>query len=134
VIKMLRIASHPGNIRQVESFVRNICAEHSIKEDLYPNILISLTEAVNNAIVHGNNQDENKFVKVEMDCQAERLFLRISDEGRGFDPEHIKDPTAEENVCRIGGRGVFLIKELSDHVCFHNNGSTVQIEFQLSRG
>lgn len=128
---MLRISSHPGNIRQVERFVRNICEEHRIREALFPNILISLTEAVNNAIIHGNNQDETKYVEVQSVCNPRSLSLKISDEGVGFNPNNIKDPTAEENICCDGGRGVFLIKELSDRVIFLNNGSTVKIEFQL---
>ena len=128
---MLRISSDPGNIRQVERFVRNICEEHRIREALFPNILISLTEAVNNAIIHGNNQDQTKFVVVRSDCQPKCLSIHISDEGLGFNPKSIKDPTEEENICCDGGRGVFLIRELSDRVVFLNNGSTVKIEFQL---
>lgn len=128
---MLRLSSSPNNICEVEAFVKDLVERHEVKEELYANILISLTEAVNNAIIHGNDMDESKFVKVICDRSEEELSIRVCDEGPGFNPEDIPDPTAPENLVKIGGRGVFLMQKLCDRVAFLDNGSTVEIGFRL---
>ncbi|MEL6987923.1 MAG: ATP-binding protein [Bacteroidota bacterium] len=128
---MLKLTSSPNNICEVEAFVKDLVQEHGVKEELHANILISLTEAVNNAIIHGNELDESKFVEVTCKKQNKELCISVSDEGEGFDPNDIPDPTAPENIVKIGGRGVFLIKKLCDRVAFRNNGSTVEIGFIL---
>jgi serine/threonine-protein kinase RsbW len=98
---------------------------------LYPNILISLTEAVNNAVQHGNRNDISKIVCVRSQKLKHTLHCEISDEGRGFDPEKVPDPTSPENIEKPGGRGVFLMRQLSDKVRFKDNGSTVELEFLI---
>lgn len=129
---MLKISSCPSNIRVVEGFVQHLCQEMNVRQELYPNILISLTEAVNNAIRHGNNLDENKQVEIcIVEKESNQICLRVSDEGRGFNINDIKDPTIEENIFRLGGRGVFLIRELADEVHFLDNGSTVEMAFKI---
>lgn len=128
---MLELASNPRNIACVEPFIEQIVKELDIENDLYGNILISLTEAVNNAIIHGNGQDESKLVKVQLKRRTRGLVFMISDEGGGFDYGNLPDPTAPENLLKIGGRGVFLMHQLSDDVRFYDNGSTVEIRFSL---
>jgi len=115
----------------VEPFVQDLCTELNVSGDKYCNILISMTEAVNNAIRHGNNLDETKYVLVKSGIQQRELFFVISDEGAGFDPSAIDDPTKEENLCKCGGRGVFLIRQLADRVDFLDNGSTIKLAFQI---
>lgn len=109
--------------------VDDVCEAYSIKEDFYGNILISLTEAVNNAMVHGNKLDPKKEVKVT--CIVEQPFLRfqIEDEGPGFDYDNLPDPTAPENIEKPNGRGVFLMRNLADNCEFLDDGRIVQIEF-----
>ena len=109
--------------------VDDVFEAYSIKEDFYGNILISLTEAVNNAMVHGNKLDPEKEVKVT--CIVERPFLRfqIEDEGPGFDYDNLPDPTAPENIEKPNGRGVFLMRNLADNCEFLDDGRIVQIEF-----
>ena len=128
---MLKLTSDPRNIRKIESLVKKLANKYRIGAELYPNILISLTEAVNNAIVHGNNMDLNKYVNINVIEEKNVLSFIISDEGPGFNHKTLPDPTAPENIECLGGRGVFLIKQLSDRVCFYNNGSTVEIQFNL---
>jgi serine/threonine-protein kinase RsbW len=128
---MLKLTSDPRNIGKIESLVKKLANKYRISSDLYPNILISLTEAVNNAIVHGNNQDQNKYVNINIEEEQNVLSFRISDEGAGFNHSKLPDPTAPENIECLGGRGVFLIKQLSDRVNYYNNGSTVEIQFNL---
>jgi serine/threonine-protein kinase RsbW len=128
---MLRIRSSPNSICRIESFVKDVAERYNIGQDKYPNILISLTEAVNNAILHGNGQDENKYVNIHLKKITGGVALRVSDEGNGFNPHAVPDPTLPENLECCGGRGVFLIRQLSDKVLFYNNGSTVEMHFNL---
>ena len=128
---MLRLPSNPRNVCQVESFVQRIVEKYRISPDVYGNILISLTEAVNNAIIHGNRKDESKTVKIQLSKDNGHLAIRVSDEGHGFDYRSIPDPTAPENLTKCGGRGVFLMQQLSDRVNFHDDGRTVEMQFRL---
>lgn len=128
---MIRIASIPANICKVEEYLQQIFKEYSLDNKLYPNVLVSITEAVNNAILHGNKSDGSKFVVLGTTRMKKHICFRISDEGQGFDPASIPDPTLPENVTCCGGRGVFLMNQLSDRVIFSDNGRTVEIEFAL---
>ncbi len=126
---VLELKSHGSCIAELEQFVRNIFDRYAIDQELYPNILISLTEAVNNAFQHGNANDLSKQVCVRTNRNNRVLCFRITDEGPGFDPEQLPDPTAPENVEKPGGRGVFLMRQLCDRVRFTDNGSTVELFF-----
>lgn len=129
--KTLQLPSVPKSILRVESLVESTSKRYQIKPDLQCNILISLTEAVNNAIIHGNGQDAEKQVLINILQRDGLLTFQVSDEGTGFDPTQIPDPTAPENLRKLGGRGVFLIRQLADDVRFLNNGSTVEIAFRI---
>ncbi len=111
--------------------MEQIFDNYKLSRKHFADILTSITEAVNNAIIHGNLEDETKFVKIELERKADCLIFTVSDEGKGFDPSSIPDPTLEENRECCGGRGVFLINQLSHKVNYHNNGSTVEIVFNL---
>jgi len=128
---MLRLSSDPKNVSNVETFVERIAQKYRIAPDLYGNILISLTEAVNNAITHGNESDCSKTVEVKLKEDKNALSFQVTDEGRGFDYQNLPDPTSPENLTRIGGRGVFLMHQLSDRIDFQDNGSTVEMRFDL---
>jgi serine/threonine-protein kinase RsbW len=127
----LRLTSNPLNVDKVSSLVENLASRFRLAPDTYGNILISLTEAVNNAIIHGNRQDESKMVEVRTETRNGRLAILVRDEGRGFDYSNVPDPTTPERVCECGGRGVFLMRQLSDKCRFHDNGRTVEMEFKL---
>lgn len=128
---MIKLPSDPSSICMLESYVQNVVEKFKLKPDLYGNILISLTEAVNNAIIHGNGADESKSVEIIMEKADNCLSIQVSDQGRGFDYQNLPDPTAPDNLTRIGGRGVFLMRELSDKIQFYNNGSTVEMRFNI---
>ncbi len=128
---MLKLSSNPRNIALVESFVEQVVERYKLSPDVYGNILISLTEAVNNAIIHGNCEDESKTVRIQFRKRKDHLAVRVMDEGCGFDYQSVPDPTAPENLLQVGGRGVFLMQQLSDSVEFHNNGSTVEMQFKI---
>ena len=128
---MLRLPSNPRNIAMVESFVERVVQRYKLTPDLYGNILISLTEAVNNAIIHGNHKDDSKTVEISLQKEKDGLSFRVTDEGRGFDFTSIPDPTSPDRVMEVGGRGVFLMHQLADHLKYDNNGSTVELHFNL---
>ncbi len=128
---MLKLNSNPGNVSAVEPFVEKLVGRYNLDPDKQCSILISLTEAVTNAIIHGNCEEENKTVQVQSRKEKDCLAVRVSDEGCGFDYDSLPDPTAPENLRRCGGRGVFLMKQLSDNIRFYNNGSTVEMRFKI---
>ena len=127
----IRLHSDPKNVDKVNSLVENLASTYLFAPDTYGNILVSLTEAVNNAIIHGNKQDRAKMVEVKTENRNGKLAITVKDEGRGFDYNSVPDPTSPEKLCECGGRGVFLMRQLSDRCRFHDNGRTVEMEFKL---
>ena len=128
---MLKLASNAGSVSMVEPFVKKMVSRYNLSPDRQCDILVSLTEAITNAIVHGNCKEANKTVKVRMKQEKGMLALRVSDEGGGFDFTNLPDPTLPENICKCGGRGVYLMRQLADNIRFYNNGSTVEMRFKL---
>lgn len=127
----LEFSSHPRNIARLEGYVQKMVETYKITPNKYGDILISLTEAVNNAIIHGNHKDESKKVKIHLKKLNNKLAIRVSDQGRGFDLGRVPDPTCPDNLERCGGRGVFLMQQLSDKLQFEDNGRTVEMQFRL---
>src|SRR5687767_6437310 len=121
----IQIPSITENIRMIESFIDNAKERFELDDDIYGNIMIAVTEAVNNAIKHGNAGDKTKNVQLSLSLNDSLLKFIIKDEGRGFDFQNLPDPTAPENLEKIGGRGIFLMKHLSDQVEFRENGRVV---------
>lgn len=129
----IQVHSDPNEIAKVEQFVEQICKEHKVGDDTFGNILISLTEAANNGIIHGNKSNKNKTVNISCtkDEETNRLVFIVKDEGKGFDYNQLPDPTAPENLDRPCGRGVFLMMQLADLVVFSNNGANVELQFKV---
>ena len=125
----LRFDSKPENIAVVEKLIDKISADHGIVAEHYGNVLIAMTEGVNNAIVHGNKLDETKSVSVSCAIDEKTLVFRITDEGPGFDYDNLPDPTAPENIEKPHGRGVFLMRHLADDCAFENEGRVVELTF-----
>lgn len=128
---ILIIESLPEKITLIEPFFEYFRTEYHISDEIYGNILVAVTEAVNNAILHGNKEDGNKSVSINVKKSKNVFICCILDEGEGFDFNNVPDPTSPENIESAGGRGVFLMKNLSDLVIFSNKGSAVEIQFKL---
>ena len=86
-------------------------------------VQLAYEEAITNAIRHGNCCDTQKTVKVEMSCDADRVYIRITDQGCGFDPSSVPDPRQEEYLESPGGRGVLLISKIMSEVNYHDRGN-----------
>ena len=127
--KSIKIASKIDNINKIEKFIDDFSDKNEINSEIYGKILIATVEAVNNSIVHGNKEDVNKMVYVNLRIDNEKIYITVEDEGPGFDSSKVPDPTKPENVENIHGRGIYLMKHLADEVSFNDDGSAVTMEF-----
>ncbi len=115
----LEIESDSRNLITVEEFINYFAIELNLKEDKINGLLLSITEATTNAIKHGNKSDKNKLVFIDVTCDNEFLTIKIKDQGEGFDPNKIPDPTHPENLLKDSGRGVYLMKIYMDEIKFN---------------
>lgn len=127
----VKIPSIKENVSVVESFIDNVGEKIKIQEAIYGNVLVSVTEAVNNAIVHGNKEDKNKKVRLGLKQNKKSVRFVVEDEGIGFDYNNLPDPTNPKNLDKVKGRGIFLIKSLSDKTTFKRGGRVVEMLFKL---
>ena len=127
----IQIPSLSENIRIIESFIDNAKEKFQFNDDIYGNVMISVTESVNNAIKHGNQNSTSKNVSISLILNDSQLKFRIEDEGSGFDYHNLPDPTAPENIEKPGGRGIFLMRHLADEVIFSESGSVVELIFYI---
>jgi serine/threonine-protein kinase RsbW len=116
--EMTLLSSVPESINTVENLIESIKNEHNVCDDSYGNMLVAITEAVNNAIYHGNKGNPDKQVKISYLLDNDKIAFYIADEGSGFDYFNIPDPTAPENIDKPNGRGIFLMKQLADQLIF----------------
>lgn len=128
----LQFPSKIENINLVEKLVDEITQQYNINSEVYGNMLVSMVEAVNNAIIHGNKLDESKLVQIEYEINNGELFFSVKDEGNGFDYRNIPDPTAPENLEKPHGRGIFLISHLVDELKFEDNGSKICVKLKIN--
>ncbi|MGQ8335739.1 ATP-binding protein [Sunxiuqinia sp. A32] len=125
------IPSQLRYLREVENFIHEIIEQYQLPESLRGHFMLTVSESVNNAITHGNNSDSRKNVSITVYDSNNELFIVIEDEGEGFDFKNVPDPTKRRYIKNERGRGLFLIRNLSDEVKFLNNGSKIQIKFKL---
>lgn len=128
----IQIPSISENIRIIESFIDNAKEKYHLDDDIYGNIMIAVTEAVNNAIKHGNKDNSTKNVTLSLTLEDGLIKFKVQDEGDGFNFHKLPDPTAPENISKPGGRGIFLMKHLSDEVDFKENGKVVELSFYMN--
>lgn len=117
------------SLAKVEQIIEEIKVEYNISDEIYGNILVSLSEAVNNAIKHGNKMDESKQVEFSFIMEENKYLFVISDQGEGFNFNDIPDPTHPDNIEKIDGRGIFIIQSLADEVDFERDGREIHIRF-----
>lgn len=113
---------------KIPAFVEKLQVKGSLTDDETSTLMLLLSEAVTNAIEHGNQSDSDKKVAVSILINSNTITTTVTDEGKGFDPGSVKDPLKEENLMDTGGRGIFLIKELSDSMEYEDNGRTIRFE------
>ena len=130
-IFQLKIPSSRKNIHLVEEFFRSTNKSYNLPDEKLHALLVSVTEAVNNGIIHGNNNDESKFVTLTSSMRGRTLTVKVMDEGKGFTPESVANPLSEENLLNTGGRGVFLMKAFMQSVTYNAKGNEVTMVMEL---
>jgi serine/threonine-protein kinase RsbW len=128
--KKISIESNVGSLRIVENAVDEATTVLGISQDNYGKILVSTMEAVNNAILHGNHSDPKKKVDIEISFQSNELKITVTDEGSGFRPETVPDPTTPENIEALNGRGIYLMSHLADKIQYSKKGNCVEMTFK----
>jgi serine/threonine-protein kinase RsbW len=127
--------SDPREIPKVEKFLNKVNKKAHLDDGTMYRLLVATTEAVNNAIIHGNKSDPKKQVRVSCQLIGQLLTITVRDSGRGFDPNSLANPLEEENLMKESGRGIFLIRSLIDEVAFRvqRTGTTVTMKIDLSK-
>jgi serine/threonine-protein kinase RsbW len=127
----LTLTSTPRSISRVETFLKKIGDAVHLDEIQFHKLMVSLTEAVNNAILHGNRSNAAKKVHVKCELLPGWILIMVDDEGKGFKPEKVGNPLAKENLLRESGRGIFLMRTLMDKLEFDVGRSGTQVRLWL---
>ncbi|MEO6693736.1 MAG: ATP-binding protein [Ignavibacteria bacterium] len=117
---ILVLISNRNEIRKFEQLLEEANRDFDLVMERFINLQIACSEALINAIVHGNKEDENKKVYTEIEYDTENLTVRIKDEGGGFDIKKLPDPTSDENILKESGRGIYIMKSLVDEFECHS--------------
>ena len=131
VADKISLASETKSLLVLEEWINKLCDLYQISVEQYGNVLIAITEAVNNAIIHGNKNIANKKTDIEYNIDSQTITFTVFDEGTGFDFNDLPDPTSPENLEKPQGRGIFLMNHLADEVNFIENGNVVQLKFSI---
>lgn len=131
--KSVSIPSERSNIKLVEAFILDIHDAMQLDESVLDRIMISITEVVNNGIIHGNQSDPGKYVHIGCDCFDDRIDFVIRDEGRGFHPDEIPDPLHDSNILKEGGRGVLIVRSMMDSVRFQQTEEGMEVHLSIRR-
>lgn len=125
---VLELPNDLGAIERSVDYLLDRCRAAGFDESrLRLNFRVGVAEALTNAMMYGNGRDPGKQVKLEAWCAPDRIRIRVTDQGTGFDPGSLPDPTLPQNLSRSRGRGVYLIRELMDEVAFNERGNSVDM-------
>jgi serine/threonine-protein kinase RsbW len=125
----LELKSEFSEAEKIPDFIEEISLEENLKNEMKDKVMLALSEAVTNAIVHGNKEDLGKKVNVRMRINLKSVVITVRDEGQGFNPEDSPDPMKEENLLATGGRGIFLMREFADEIEYSDSGRLITMKF-----
>ena len=128
--KILVINSSKSELRKVEKFLHDIFEEHCLNKIHFNRVLLCVSEAVINSIEHGNKNSRSKSVTVEVKCELDNINVKVKDEGSGFDLKEVENPTLKNNVKKESGRGIHIIRALSDSLKYNQAGNSVQLKIE----
>ena len=127
------IRSQLSELVKMEHLSRKVARTMRLNDDQKDNLSIAVTEAVGNAIVHGNKNNPHKQVDIHFKITDDQVTVSVSDQGKGFDPDRIADPLNPENVMKESGRGIFILKMLMDDVTFQFSSKGTILTFTLKK-
>ena len=127
----LELQSSYEALELLEGLLKELQIALDFDDDFYARLMLSVSEAATNAIVHGNKLNPSKKVTIDAEANTHTLAFTIKDEGDGFNPDNIPNPLEEEHLLIPSGRGVFLIKEYADELEYQDEGRTIVIKFNL---
>jgi serine/threonine-protein kinase RsbW len=130
-LEILEIKSKKTELLKVEAFLKEFFEKENLPREKFNKTLLCISEAIHNAIVHGNGGNCNKNVSIEVHCKSSELHIIIEDEGDGFNFNNMEDPTSKTNIKKESGRGIFIMKALSQNVKFNNKGNKVRLKIKL---
>lgn len=128
--KILLIKSDISELAKVEKSVNELFYEFTISHKYFNKVFLCLSEAVLNAIQHGNKYDVNKKITVNINYLNECVVIKIKDEGEGFNFNKIIDPTIHGNIKKESGRGLHIIKSLSEKIEYNRKGNSIQFKIK----
>jgi serine/threonine-protein kinase RsbW len=114
--------SVPETEAEVDTFLDTRLREAGFPDEMMVDVAVSVSEVVNNAVIHGNGRDTTKTVQINLDIETDRVKISVQDEGAGFDPDALPDPVAQDNLMREVGRGLFIVRAYMDEVHFQKMG------------
>lgn len=127
---ILVIKSDKNELKRTEEFLLSFFRKNNLPEEHFNRVFLCLSEAVMNSIQHGNRNDKKKQVSILADCKKEFITIEISDEGEGFDYNNIENPTIKQNIKKESGRGIHIIKSLSNGLEFKEKGKCIQFKIE----
>ncbi len=133
LLQTLTLKSTYKEVERVEEMLNALQADLGFNDEFYGRLMLAVSEAATNGILHGNKLDESKTVDIKayLDQDNGKLIFESQDQGDGFDPDDIPNPLAEENLLKTSGRGVFLMKEYADEVNYSEGGTRLTLAFNL---
>ncbi len=126
-LQCLTISSELASARKVEQHLITELRRHNYPDECLFAVRLALEEALSNAIKHGNGLDPDKTVTVKFSVAPERIHLIITDQGQGFDPDSVPDPTTDEHLEDPSGRGITLMRAYMDEVVYNSRGNEVRM-------
>jgi serine/threonine-protein kinase RsbW len=112
----LTLPSRIEAVNEAAAAVARMLSDLGADEQIAFGLDMAIREAVTNAVLHGNKQDESKEVHVNIKSSPEAIEISVHDEGQGFNPTEVPDPTAAENIMKTSGRGIFFMRNFVDEV------------------
>lgn len=127
------IPSDPDLLPEIEEYILEIAKEVKLDEEKFNNLTLSIAEAASNSIVHGNKMDTMKKVMITVRVDEKNMTISIKDQGKGFDPSKVPDPTKPENILKDSGRGIHIMRSFLDdlHYNFTPEGTEVTLVISL---
>jgi len=128
----LEVPSDPNALPEVEDFIEDVARKADIPKNHLNNLMISINEATTNGMLHGNKGDVTKKVSISITVNGRTVKIKVKDEGAGFEPSKVPDPTAPENIFRESGRGLYIMRTCMDKMEYNFTPEGTELELELN--